>query len=409
MKVICSRAELSEALSNVSRAAAQKSPLKVIEGVLLRAGEGTLYMCCYDLELGISKSIPAQVVQKGELVMPLRLCEYARRMSGDSIVIECDEKYAVHITSDSASYDIIGIPAMDFPELPAVDREHTISIAETSLRTLMNQTAYAISTKQNMPVQYTGELFEFSEGLLTLVALDGFRVALSTGSVENSEEYSFIVPGKTINELIKLLSDREDNVEMTIAQKNIIFSVNGYSIISRLMGGKFMNYRSAMSDTGNRTVTVKTSDFIQALERMSLIITEAEKSPVCCLFGTTSVGFMCETELSRAVDSISCASDIQEEIEIGFNNRYLLDAFRAADTDEVRLLLHEDSKKPIQIIPPDGDSFRFLLMPVLLRAGTFKRDSAPAAGPAPGSYAGSNEDYSPSDEDEADFGSDTDD
>ncbi len=407
MKVVCQRAELVEALSNVSRAAAQKSPLKVIEGVLLRAEEGRLYMCCYDLELGISKSIPAQVSQTGEVVISLHLCDYARRMSGSSITIECDEKYAVHISSDFASYDIIGIPAMDFPELPTVDMEHAISISESKLRSLITQTSYAISTKPNMPMQYTGELFELVQGTLTLVALDGFRVALRSESVDNGESYSFIVPGKTINELVKLLSDTDENVEMTVAQKNIIFSVDGYSLISRLMGGTFMNYRSAMSDAGNKTVTVKTSDFISALDRMSLIITEADKSPVCCLFKRDSISFLCETELSRAVDSVSCTSDIEDEIEIGFNNRYLLDAFRAADTDEIRMLLHEDAKKPIQMLPPGDESFHFLLMPVLLRSGVFKKDSAAARSTAVQYDGGGTEDYG-SEEDEADFGTDRD-
>ena len=406
MKVLCSRAELVTALSNVSIAAAKKSPLKVIEGVLLRAREGSIYICCYDLELGISKSIPAQVAQPGEIVMSLRICEYARRMSGNSITIECDEKYAVHISSDSAYYDIIGMPAMDFPELPSVDSEHTVTMEE-KLRRLISQTSYAISTKSNMPVQYTGELFELSKDMLTLVAVDGIRVALSRESIQNDDEYSFIVPGKTINELVKLLTDKDDPVEIAVAQKNIVFSANGYSMISRLMGGTFLDFRAAMGDRGSRTVKVNTDDFICALDRMSLVITEADKSPVCCQFETNTISFLCETEISRAVDSISCSSDIEDEIEIGFNNRYMLEAFRAADTDEIKLLLHEDSRKPVQIMPSDGDSYQFLLMPVVLRSRVFRRESQ-AGKPAPGGYPGA-DDESAVQEDEADFGSDTDD
>lgn len=397
MKVICSRTALVEALSNVSRAASQRSPLRVIEGVLLKADEKGLYMCCYDLELGISKTIPAEVSENGEVVLSLKLCDYARRMSDTTITIECDEKYAVHISSGYASYDIIGMPASDFPELPKIEAEHTVTVKEGRLRSLISQTSYAISSKQNMPTQYSGELFELSDNNLNLVALDGFRVAISKETIENKGEHSFIVPGKTIAEITKLLSDGEEDVEVTTAQKNIVFSIKGYSLISRLIAGTFMNYRAAISDVGQYTLKAKTSDFISALERMSLIITEADRSPVCCLFKKSSVSFLCETDISRAVDNISCASDIDDELEMGFNNKYMLDALRAADTDEVKLLIHNDPHKPIQILPPDEDTFRFLLMPVILRPGMFKKDAETKA-----SAAGQKPEYSNPPEEEID-------
>lgn len=407
MKVVCSRTALVEALSNVSRAASAKSPLKVIEGVLLRADERGLYMCCYNLELGISKTIPAIVARNGEAVLSLKLCDYARRMSDEKITIECDDKYAVHISSGYASYDIIGMPASDFPELPKIEAEHTVKLNESSLRGIINRTSFAISTKQDMPTQYSGELFELNDSELELVALDGFRVAVCKERIENTGEYKFIVPGKTINELTKLLTDGDENVEITTAPKNIVISVNGYSLISRLIAGTFMNYRAALSDAGNYCLTAKTSDFISALERMSLIISEADRSPVCCLFKNDSVSFLCETDVSRAVDNISCSCDIVTELEMGFNNKYMLDAFRAVDTDEVKLLLHDNAKKPIQIVPPEGDSFHFLLMPVLLRAGVFanSRADSPAKTRESAAYSEREEE---NDEEEADFGYDTD-
>ena len=399
MKITCSRQELVEVLSNVSRAAYQKSPLKVLEGILFKAYGNEIYLCCYNLEIGIARTISATVSESGDVIMPLRLCEYARRMNGETITIECNEKYAVHITSGYASYDIIGMPAIDFPELPQVDTEQSLKIKENILRSMISQTAYAVSNRADMPPQYSGVLFELSQSSIRLVALDGYRVAVREEQNDCDVECTFIIPSKTVSEISKLLSDTDDECELCIAKHNMICRVNGYSLISRLMSGTFMNYQNTIDAIKGNTATVKTSDMIAAVERVSLIASEADRSPICCMFCDSRINFICETGTSRAVDNMSCECSADKEIEIGFNHRYLLDALRAADDENV-VIVFSDGRSPILIKPVEGDRFRFLLMPVLLKAASPENSVASKAGDP--QYRESDEMDEP-EEEEADF------
>ncbi len=366
MKFSCSRQELVEVLSNVSRAAAVKSTLKVIEGVLFKVGRTSLYVCCYNLELGIAKTMDCTTEEPGDVVMPIKLCDYVRKMSGDVITIECNEKYAVQIASDDTEFSIIGMPALDFPELPTFDVEHTIKIPENRLRTMFNQTVHAISTRQDMPVQYSGGLFEVEKDNICLVTLDGYRVAVRNEPIVSPEEYSFIVPGKTMQEVSKLLDDSDEDAELEIAKHNIMFFINGYCIISRLMAGSFMNYRSAIESPRAYTIEVNTSSFLASLDRINLVISEADKSPVRCRFGSDYIRMLCETQLARVDDRLGCKSTCTDFVEVGLNNRYMFDAFKAVDSD-VTLIKITDGKTPILIVPPEGNSYCFLLMPVLLK------------------------------------------
>ncbi|MBQ4313468.1 MAG: DNA polymerase III subunit beta [Clostridia bacterium] len=353
-----------EALANVSRAAAPKSTLNIIEGIFMRAGRKGLYMCCYNLDMGIAKNINANVSHEGSVVMPIRLCEIVRRLPGERVSIEVDEKLRVHIKSDFSEFDIIGMPSIEFPELPTVDSEHSVIIPQGALRTMISQTSFAISSRTDKPV-YTGALFEVEGGTMRAVTLDGFRVAVRIEEVKCDGTFNFIVPGKTLNELSKMLGDSDDSVEINVAKHNIIFFIDGYSIISRLMSGQFINYRTAFAvPAGSTEVRVKTSTLVAAIERIALVVSEKYKSPVSCTFVPDHIRFVCETAIGRAEDEISCSCPC-DKVRIGFNARYMLDAFRAVDTDEIRLLV-TNGRTPVQVLPPEGEHFMFLLMPVML-------------------------------------------
>ena len=363
MKIDCNRQDIVDALTNVSRAAAVKSALTVIEGVFMKAGRYGLYLCCYNLDMGISKTVDASVEREGSVVVPKKFIDLVRKMPGDRVTVDCDEKLIVTISSGLAKYQINGMPSIDFPELPVVDGEHSISLSEAKLRSMISQTSHAISTRQEKPV-YTGALFDVEKDTLHVVTLDGFRVAVRNESIMSLEEYQFIVPGKTLNEIKNLLSDSDDIAELSVAKHNIIFMINGYNIISRLMSGSFLNYRSAFKAENAMVARVKTSELSACADRISLLISESQKSPVHCFFDINSIRLVCSTQIGKADDEIDCDCDC-EKLEIGLNGKYLLDAVKAADTDVLRILF-KDARTPIQILPPDGDSFMFLLMPVML-------------------------------------------
>jgi len=361
MKLECAAAELVEALSHVSRAASPKSSLPVIEGIYMKAGRHGLYLCCYNLDMGITKTIDARVEEEGTVVVPLRFCDMVRHMPQGTITITCDEKYVVNIRCGQTDFDIIGMTALDFPDLPVVDGEHNISIEESKLKTMISQTAHAISTRQDRPV-YTGALFEIENHAMRVITLDGYRIAVREESIVSPESYDFIVPGKTLGEIGKLLRDGGEMVDICVAKHNIIFLIDGYSVISRLMTGNFINYRTAFDMSIGHELSVKTSDIVKSVERMSLVNSESQKSPVRCSFGNDRIRVRCETPLGRADDTIVCEGDF-DSIEVAFNNKYMLDAFRAADTDELRIII-AGGNKAVRILPPEGEHFMFMLMPV---------------------------------------------
>lgn len=365
MKLECSTSELVEAVTRVSKAASPRSTLPVIEGMLMRAGRNGLYLCCYNLDMGITKNIDARVDEDGQVVVPLRFCDIVRHMPGDRVTIECNEKLIVSISSGDTVFEIVGMPTLEFPELPVVDDEHSFSVPENRLRTMITQTAHAISTRQERPI-YTGALFEVESDTLRVITLDGYRVAVRTEEISSLETYDFIVPGRTLTEIGRLLRDCDEKAEIGVAKHNIVFIIDGYNVISRLMIGNFINYRTAFDFSTGMELSVKTSDILAGMERMAIVNTETNKSPVRCVFGGGKIRLQCETSVGRADSTVLCAADF-EPVEIGFNNKYMMDAFRAADTDEVKIIISA-ANKTIRVLPPEGESFMFLLMPVVLNA-----------------------------------------
>jgi len=400
MRFECNRTDFLEALINCSRAAAQKSALAVIEGILMRATPTGLHLCCYNLDMGIAKNIPAHIIRTGAAVMPMRFIEMIRRLPGERVMIDCSEKLVVHIESDLTEFDIIAIPADDFPELPIVESEFSIQIEESKLRSIISQTAHAIYNNPDKPI-YTGALFELSDGHLKVTTLDGCRVAIRNETVNCVGSNRFIVPGKSLTDVSRLLSDSDEMAEISVGKHNVVFLIDGYSVVSRLLTGKFTDCSSLFNTAGSTTVRVKTSDVLAGVERMSLVISESVKSPVRCTFSDNRIQFTCETPVGRADSVIACQSRCRQ-MTMGINNRFMVDAFKAVDTDEMRIMI-VDRMRPMIILPPEGNHFEFLIMPLNLNDQP-REDSAERRGPrevVDAKYESTNP------EDEADFGSDS--
>lgn len=366
MKIKCNREMLSDALGKVSRAVAQRSTIAAVEGIYLRTEESSLYLCGYNLELGISTKILANVYEEGCVVLSSRLfCEIVRKMPGDEVEISCSENLVTTVKSSEAEYSIIGISASDFPELPVIESERRISLSQSLLKSMIGQTLFAVSDNDSRPV-YTGSLFEISEDKIRVVSVDGFRLAMRTEPIAGTFSTSFIVPKKTLEEILRLLEDDDEKrAEICATRRHIEFVINGCNIISRLIEGEFLDYNNAIPSNNNIEIKVSTRRMIEASERMGLLISDAIKSPVRCTFGDDCITFNCRTTIGSASDKIS-ADAPNEPLEIGFNNRYLMDAFRAVSTDEVKLLLGSPVS-PVKVLPVEGDSFLFLLLPVRLQ------------------------------------------
>ena len=336
MKIICDKTLLSAAIDGVSRAVTLRSTVPVLEGILLKAEGFSLTLTGYDMELGIVTTIEANVLEPGDIVLNAKLLsDMVRRMPAGQISISVADNGKTTIQGGVAQFEIQSMPAADFPQLPNTGAEETLTIKTGTFREMVERTLYAVSQDEKRPA-HTGELFEIAADKLTVVALDGFRLAIVERPVTANKEIRIIVPGKTMNEVLRLLAnDDEAEVRICANRRFVVFITAGYTIMSRLIEGEFLNYRNVIPEGYRTQAVLDTKGFIETIERASLIITERLKNPLRISFTEGKVIVRCQTSLGRVVDEFAAGCE-GEEVEIGFNNRYLLDALRNARTEQVK-------------------------------------------------------------------------
>ncbi len=367
MQFSCNTKALSEALSVTSRAVAAKTSLPALEGIYLKANENQVIVRAYNLELGISTTLAADCKEDGEIVLNAKLFSgMVRRIPTDTLTIQSNNKLLTTITSGTTEFTILGTSAEEFPELPTLTDGTALHLPENILSSMIKQTIFAVSTDESNPI-HTGILFELHDQTIRLVAVDGFRLAIRTEKIEETTSLSFVVPGKTLNEIFKMLhAESEDVITLTISEKHLSLKINQYTLISRLLEGQFLDYKSVLSGTTATTIKINTRNFINSIDRASLLITDRLKSPVRCTFKENHIHIHCSSSIGKIYDEID-ANIEGDDCEIGFNNHYLLDALRAADTDEIRVEL-SGALAPMKIYPPENDDFIFLVLPVRLTA-----------------------------------------
>lgn len=366
MKIICDKAKLVEIVSNVSRAVSPKSTLAALEGILIKASGGRVNFSGYDLEMGMQASMEAKVLEEGEIVLTAKLfVDIVRKMAGETVSIDTDAKMLTVIKSGVSEFTILGIPAEEFPEIPAIKDSAAVKVPQNMLKSMIEQTLFAVATNDSKPV-HTGSLFEISENMLTVVSVDGFRLALRREKLHDCQNISFVIPGKTLNEISKLLDEKDELVDIDVSNKHIIFNISGYNVLSRLLEGEFLDYKAAIPAASATVITVNKREFMGSIERTSLLISDKLKSPLRVNFNEDSIKMSCSTAIGKAYDEISCKIK-GDGVEMGFNNRYLLEALRAADCDEVNLVVN-GALSPMKIVPLKDESFLFLVLPVRLKA-----------------------------------------
>lgn len=370
MKFVCETSTLSLACQNVQKAVSSKSSIPGAEGILIKTTVNGLSLTGYDLEIGINTNIYAKVEEEGAIIINAKIfCEILRKIPNQTVTFDSDERNLAVIRSGDIKYEIMGISADEYPELPTVQGGFTINLNKMMLEEMVKQTIFAVAVTDTKVV-YTGIKFEISDNELKLVAVDGFRMAIRKEFIDyKGEDMTFIVPAKTMNEIIKISveeeNEEETQISLSIGKRHIIFEVNGYSVISRLLEGEFLNYQSTIPTTAQTSVEVDTRSLIESIERTSLIITDRTKSLINCVFDTDFIRISSITSLGTANDKVS--ADVEgSRVEIGFNNRYFIEALRACNTDRVKIILN-GPVSPILITPTKGDSFNFLVLPVRLK------------------------------------------
>ena len=368
MKFSCEKTLLQSAISITARAVSPKSSIPALEGILLEAGMN-LRLTGYNLETGIRTEVPAQIDRKGSLVLSARLFGEIIRKLPDDIISFTAEGCMVNIKCGMSEFNIMGIDPEEFPEIPSVDQENAFNIMQKNLKSMISQTLFAVSDNESRPV-HTGSLFEINENELTVVSVDGYRLALRREAIERKvgSNFSFVVPGSALGEVEKICTDCEELATVTQGARHIMFQIGQTMLVSRRLEGEFLNYRQSIPRTNSIKVEGETKELLTTIDRVSLIINENNKSPLRCIFDDGILRISTRTAIGDAADRCIIYGD-GKGLEIGFNNRYLMDALKAAPAQRVRLEL-QTGVSPCVILPVEGEEkFLYMVLPVRLKAG----------------------------------------
>ena len=370
MKFSCEKTLLLTAVNTAGRVVATKSSISVLEGILVEAESSGLRLSGYNLETGITTQVSADVPESGAIVLPARLFgEMLRRMPDDIVAVQTEKNGSVHISCGPTSFDIMGSSNEDFPELPSIDNGDSFTLTQGDLRSMISQVIFAVSDNESRPV-HTGALFETDEEALTLVAVDGYRLALrreKLKSKETPEHLSFVVPGAELNEVEKICSDSDETVTVTKGDRHVTFQIGETLLVARRLEGEFLNYRQTIPQNNAVILEAEASDLQRSIDRASLIINDKLKSPLRCKFEENTLSITSKTAIGAAFDVCPITGD-GKGLEIGFNNRFLMDAVKAAPASRVRLELNTPTSPCLILpLPEERDNFLYMVLPVRLR------------------------------------------
>lgn len=368
MKFSCEKYLLQSACGTASRAAASKSPIPALEGLLLQASD-RLTVTGYDLKKGIYTQLEAEVKEQGSVVVGARLFgEMIRRLPDGIVTISTDINNNVNVKCGKSEFNFMGISPEDYPEMPVVDGVNNIALPQKILGSMINQTIFAVADNDMRPI-YTGTLFDIEGEELTLVAVDGYRLAKRSEKLESAkmENCSFVVPGSALADIERICGDSEELVKISVGAKHISFSIGETVVVSRRLEGEFLNYKKSIPESFKYTVKVDRGEFMSAIDRVALIVSERNTSPVRMSFNDGNIDCLCVTPIGRAEDVCTCEGS-GEGLQIGFNDRYLKDALKAAAKEELNVCLNSASS-PCIITAADGsENFTYMILPVRLHA-----------------------------------------
>jgi DNA polymerase-3 subunit beta len=366
MKVICSKENLLEGINIVQKAVSSKSTLQILEGILLEANE-SFKLTGNDLEIAIECFVEADIQREGSIVINSKvLGDIVRRLPDAETLIEVKESGTVIIECENSHFEIKGIPSDGYPAIPSINKESSFSVNQKIVREMIRQTVFAVSTDENRPV-LTGALVECKSNDICFVAIDGFRLAMRKSRLEKeTADFSVIVPGKTLNEIVKIIQPVDEEMLLFCSRNQILFDLGKVKVVSRLIEGEYLNYNNIIPKESETKIIVDTKEFLSSLERASLITSEEKKYPVKISIGDEKMIISSSTEIGAVREEIRI--DMKgNKIEIGFNPRYIIEALKVIENDKVEIN-YTSSIGPSTIRPIEGDSFAYMILPVRIKS-----------------------------------------
>ena len=371
MKIICEKDNILKALNSVTKAVATKTTMPILEGILIQTNDNEVKFTTYDLEIGIEYIINCEVQEQGATVVnAIMFSEIIRRLPDSEIKITLDEKNLLVIECEGSLYKLATMNPEEFPELPQISIENSIEMEQNALKDMIRKSIFAVSTEENRPI-FTGCLFEIKNNKLNVVAVDGFRLAWKSKFLQNKiNDFSAVIPGRTLNEINKIILDSYDTIKIGVAKNQALFEMENCKIVTRLLDGEFLNYASVIPENWETRIRVDKNAIQNCFERISLIssssIEKEKKYPVKVNVDIGKVTISCTNQTGDAKEEMYVTTE-GKNLEAGFNPKYFLDALRAIDDQEV-FIDFGTSISPCIIRPvEEGGDYIYMILPIRMK------------------------------------------
>ena len=370
MKIVCYKDTLLKALNSVIKGVASKTTNPILEGILIQTNDNQIKLTTYDMELGIEYVIDSEIKEQGSTVVnAIMFSEIIRKLPDSEIYITLNENNLLEIECEGALYKLTTMNPDEFPELPKIEVENSIDLEQNMLKNMIRKTIFAVSTEENRQI-FTGCLFEVENNKLNVVAVDGFRLALRSIYLPvKVSNFKAVIPGKTLNEITKILSDSFDNVKIGIAKNQALFEMENCKIVSRTLDGEFLNYKSVIPNTWETRIRVNKNSLQDSFERISLIsassIEKEKKYPVKVSVDIGKIIISCTNQTGEAKEEIFISTE-GKNIEAGFNPKYFLDTLKAIDDEEV-FVEFGTNISPCLVKPIENSEYIYMILPIRLK------------------------------------------
>lgn len=364
MNIICSKQKLQEGISIVTKAITGKTTMPVLEGIYIKATKEGLTLIGSDIDVSIETKVEADVIQEGSIVIDSRIfSEIIRKLPNSEVKIEISENDLIQITCEKSVFNLVFMNSSDYPSLPSINEDISVEVPQNLLKNMIKGTSFAIAQDETRPI-LQGILFEVKNKELNLVALDGYRLAVRNELLDVDNNIEVVIPGKTLNEVSKILEDNNDIVKITFTNNHILFNINNTKIISRLLDGKFVNYVSLLPQEYKLLVNVKKQELQQGIERASLMAKDGNSNLIRLDVQEDILVITSNSQLGKVREEVNI--NLQGEgVQIAFNSRYLLDVLKNMEDDDVVIEM-TSSVSPCVIKGRNSNSSKYLVLPVRL-------------------------------------------
>lgn len=364
MKFSCSQSVLANVINTVQKAVSTKSTHPILKGILIEAHDKTVKMTGNDLNVGIECFFEAHIIEEGSIVVSSRLFgEIIRKLPDSEVEISVDDQNQVHIHCEKSKFNLLGQPSAEFPELPELGNTEVCDLDCDLFKNMIRQTLFATSQDETRPI-LTGCLIEIEGGQMTMVAIDGYRLALRNAKVNPNAAGRAVIPGKTLSEVGKIIAGltEEDVIRLAFTDKHILFEVGAVRVISRLLEGEFIKYGQIIPKDNKTKVIVRTNAILDSIERASLLARESKNSSIKLNIKNEVLSITSNVEIGSADEEVSIELE-GPELEIGFNPKYLVDALKVMDSDELHMEF-STSVSPCIMRPAEHTNYTYLVLPV---------------------------------------------